>query len=103
MYVEKYDISFNNSAIVKNIDRITNQIFKLLPSREEGGDWQSPLENLIVEIVGMNELFSDQALLLHLLCKLEGLVTLTDKDDFLIFRKNIFESLTLLAEFKKCL
>ena len=49
--VLKYDIEFDNDAVKKNIDRITNQIFKLLPSREEGGDWQTPLQNLILEIL----------------------------------------------------
>ena len=38
----KYDVEIQDEAIIKNIDRITNQIFKLLPSREEGGDWETP-------------------------------------------------------------
>lgn len=99
----KYDIEIENDAVIKNIDRIINQIFKLLPSREEGGDWESPLQNLIIEITGMNELLIDQVILFSLLCKMEGLMSLKDEDDFTIFRKTIFECLGLMTQLKqKC-
>ena len=90
-------------SIKKNINRITNQIFKLLPNREEGGDWQTPLQNLIYEIIGMKELWIDQADLFSLLCKMEALLTLTKEEDFLAFRKLIFECLGLMNQIKKCL
>ena len=79
----KYDIVIDSSAIIKNIDRITNQIFKLLPNREENKDWKSPLNNLIVEIGGMSSLLEDHFNLFSLLCKLEGLKDLINKEDFL--------------------
>ena len=97
----KYDANIQDEAIIKNIDRITNQIFKLLPNREEGGDWKTPLQNLIVEIAGMDELFLDHTDLFPLLCKLEALLTLTEEDDFLMFRKTIFECLGLMNGLKK--
>ena len=99
----KYNIRIQDAAIANNIDRLTNQVFKLLPSREEGGDWQAPLQNLILEIVGMNRLLIDQTLLFSLLCKMESLLTLTEEDDFLLFRKIVFECLGLLNGLKKCL
>ena len=99
----KYDIEFDSDVVKKNLDRITNQIFKLLPSREEGGDWETPLQNLILEITGMKELWVDQQSLFPLLCKLEALLTLTEEDDFLAFRKLIFECLGLLNTIKQCL
>ena len=99
----KYDVEIQDEAIIKNIDRITNQIFKLLPSREEGGDWKTPLQNLIVEIVGMDKMFLDHTDLFPLLCKLEALLTLGQEDDFFMFRKTIFECLGLMNELKKCL
>lgn len=99
----KYDVNIQDEAIIKNIDRITNQIFKLLPNREEGGDWKTPLQNLIIEITGMSELLSDHTDLFPLLCKLEALLTLTNEDDFLMFRKTIFECLGLMNALKKCL
>lgn len=99
----KYDVEIQDEAIIKNIDRITNQIFKLLPNREEGGEWKAPLQNLIIEIVGMSELILDQTDLFLLLCKLEALLTLTEENDFPIFRKTIFECLGLMNGLKKCL
>ena len=97
----KYDAEIQDEAIIKNIDRITNQIFKLLPNREEGGDWETPLQNLIIEIVGMDRMFVDHTDLFPLLCKLEALLTLTNEDDFLMFRKTIFECLGLMNGLKK--
>ena len=38
--VIKYGADIDKEAILANINRITNLIFKLLPSREEGLDWQ---------------------------------------------------------------
>ncbi len=98
--VFKYDIRFDSNAIIKNIDRITNQIFKLLPNREEGNDWRSSLQNIILEIVGMKILWIDQPRLFSLLCRLEALSTLTEDEDFFAFRKLIFECLSLLNEVK---
>ena len=97
----KYDAEIDDNAIAKSIEKITNQIFKLLPLREEGGDWQSPLENLILEIVGMSKLLSDHTDLFPLLCKMEALLTLTKEDDFPAFRKLIFECLGLCNSLKK--
>ena len=99
----KYDLKFDKEAVISNIDRLTNQIFKLLPSREEGEDWVTPLQNLILEIVGMRALWIDQIKLFSLLCKLEALLSLTEEDEFLAFRKLIFECLRTLNEIKKCL
>jgi hypothetical protein len=100
--VLKYDIEISNEAINNTIDRLTNQIFKLLPLREEGGDWETPLRNLILEIGGMNRLLTDQTILFSLLCKMESLLTLTEEDDFFAFRKLIFECLGLMSKLKIC-
>lgn len=97
----KYSAQIHDDAIIKNINRITNQIFKLLPSREEGGEWEAPLSNLILEITGMARLLEDQTDLFSLLCKMEGLLTLTSEEDFFLFRKGIFECLSLLNSIKK--
>lgn len=99
--VFKYDVRFDNKAIIKNIDRITNQIFKLLPSREEGGDWENSLQNITLEVVGMKSLWKDQPRLFSLLCRLEALSTLVEDEDFFTFRKLVFECLSLLNNIKK--
>lgn len=101
--VFKYDLEFDKEAIATNINRLTNQIFKLLPNREEGGDWETPLQNIILEIIGMKELWIDQVNLFPLLCRLEALLVLKNENDFLAFRKIIFESLGLMNNIKKCL
>ena len=101
--VIKYNVDIQNEAILRNIERITNQIFKLLPSREEGNDWQTPLENLILEVTGMAELLKDHTDLFLLLCKMESLLTLTENKDFLNYRKVIFECLGLINNIKECL
>ena len=97
----KYDAEIDDNAIIKNIDKITNQIFKLLPLREEGGDWSSPLQNLILEVTGMSSLLSDHTDLFPLLCKMEALLVLTEENDFPSFRKLIFECLGLMNSLKK--
>ena len=56
----KYDLSIENKAIKINIGRLTNQIYKLLPIREEGGEWKKPLTTIMEEISGMDRLFIDQ-------------------------------------------
>jgi hypothetical protein len=35
----KYDLDIEIEAIKTNLGRLTNQIYKLLPLREEGSDW----------------------------------------------------------------
>lgn len=85
-----------------NFERLRNQIFKLLPNREEGVDWVRPLDTIVVEVCGMYKIFTQQQdLIFSLLCKLEGLYELTDYDSFGLFRRTIFECLNLLTELEK--
>lgn len=100
--VIKYNAEFENEAIGKNLERIINLTFKLLPNREEGNDWETPLQSLIIELAGMARLL-DQTSLFSLLCKMEGLQTLQSEDDFLKFRRTIFDCLNILQDIKKCL
>lgn len=98
----KYDTDIESKAILGNLNRLTNLIYKLLPSREEGLDWETPLSTILEELGGMDRLLiTKQQDLFSLLCKLEGLYNLTNQDDFQLFRRVIFESLGLLDEVKK--
>lgn len=102
MVENKYNINIPNDTVIKNLHRLLNQTYKLLPMREEGADWEKPLETIIEEIVGMNEiLFND--IFFSLLCKLEGLKILKNKEDFPLYRRTIFECLSMIGELKKCL
>lgn len=99
----KYNLQIKNSAIISVLNKLTNHIYKLLPLREEGADWMQVLDTVFVEIKGMNDIFlSSQPALFSLVCKLEGLYSIDDsrKDNFLIFRKTVFECLSLLEELK---
>lgn len=94
-----YNVYIENKAIEVNLKRITNQVYKLLPSREEGSDWEKPLSTIIEELAGMNRVLVGQhEILFPLLCKLEGLFILTQEDDFFLFRRTIFECLSLINE-----
>lgn len=97
----KYDAYISNEAISTVLKRIINQIYKLLPSREEGSDWEKSLTTIIQELVGMDVLLIDHhEIFFSLLCKLEGLFALVKPEDFFLFRKTIFECLNLASELK---
>lgn len=98
----KYGTDFDVEAIRANIKRLLNQIFKLLPSREEGSDWRLPLSSIIEELAGMDSLLMvQQDKFFSLLCRLEGLLSLTEEKDFAIYRKTIFECLNILEQINK--
>lgn len=91
---------FEVSTITLNsyIGQKKNQSFKLLPLKEEGGEWEKLLETLIVELSGLlvNTSYKN-AILLTILNKLQGLKT-NKEVDFSIYRKTIFEIISLLEE-----
>ncbi len=100
--IVKYGVEFSNNIIKNDITRIINQIYKLLPMRQEKADWQKPLQTVIEQLVGMKRLFLSQQEMsfLILLCKLEGMMELTQTTDFAIYRRTIFECLSLLGNIK---
>lgn len=94
----KYNGTISEEAVRSSLKRLTNQIYKLLPIREEKGDWESSLVTILIELAGMTEILIDyHNLLLPLLAKLEGLLVLTAEKDFSVYRKTIFESLSILS------
>ena len=90
----KYNFNIDNDLINTNINRLTNQIWKLIPMWENHEDWRNQLETVLVELTGLNELFNFNGQYLILLSKLEGLKVYAI--DFLIYRKTVFEAITLL-------
>lgn len=96
------NIEIKNEAIAYNLKRLTNQIYKLLPNREEGLDWRSPLSTIIEELAGMSKLVQfNKEDFFSLLCKLEGLYTLTEEEDFFLYRRTIFECLSIVEGLMK--
>ena len=76
----KYGGIISEDAVRANIKKLINQVYKLLPIREEGGDWGTPLAAILEELSGMTRILQNQhSLLLPLLSKLEGLFDLTDE------------------------
>ena len=93
----KYDIDIDNAAIKNTLKKLTNQLYKLLPSREEGLAWEKPLTTLIEEMAGMERLIQEyQEDLFLIYCKMEGLFILTKEEDFMLYRRTIFECLGLI-------
>lgn len=90
----KYDFDFPDEVVKKNIVRLTNQLWKLIPMREHDEDWLKQLNLVKLEIVGLNEIFLQHPLFLQLLAKLEGLA-LSDIN-FFEYRKTVFEAINLL-------
>jgi hypothetical protein len=81
-------------GVQKNVIRLTNQLWKLIPMRENKEDWNKQLDTVILEITGINEIFMINATLLQLLSKLEGLREV--ETSFELYRKTVFESISLL-------
>ena len=98
----KYNAEIQDTVIVDNLHRLINQVYKLLPNREEGINWEKPLTTIMEELAGMDRLLIDQQdILFPLLCKLEGLFTLAEEDDFQLYRRTIFECLSLMNSIVK--
>ena len=97
----KYNLEIDNQIILTNLKRIINQVYKLLPNKEEGIEWKIPLDTIIEELAGMSSLFMENLGpdFLMLLSKLEGLKNL--EEDFFNFRRTIFECLNLLNRVKE--
>ena len=93
MYSDKYNIEFTDETIRVNVQRLTNQLWKLIPMRAHEEDWQKQLETVLIEVVGLNELFTSP-IILQLLSKLEGLSI--RETEFDIYRKTVFECISLV-------
>ena len=99
VHLTKYIFDFPIEIIRKDVIRLTNQIWKLIPMREHEEDWQKQLDTVIIEIAGLNEIFIYEPQFLQILSKLEGLKIMGDLD-FQTYRKTVFEVINLLQEFK---
>lgn len=90
----KYNFNFNQEVIDKDFNRLTNQLWKLIPMKENEEDWETQLNTVIIELSGLNEIFSFNPQFLILLSKLEGLRVVDI--DFKFYRKTVFEAISLL-------
>lgn len=94
--LDKYDLKFPEETINRNITRLTNQLWKLIPMRENEENWEKQLDTVIIEVVGLNEIFIMCPTFLQLLSKLEGLRV--KEINFELYRKTVFECINLIQE-----
>ena len=92
----KYGIDIPKEIIEQDVNRLTNQLWKLIPMRENNENWEGQLKSVIVELTGINQIFDIDIKYLILLAKLEGLKN--TEIEFSIYRKTVFESISLLRE-----
>ena len=88
-----------DAILTADINRLTNQMWKLIPMRENKENWLAQLESLIVEVAGLNALANNtEEKFLILLSKLKGLEV--EDTTFQVYRKTVFECISLLREMR---
>ena len=90
-----HNYNFSDDLIKKDLRRLINQIWKLLPMRENNEDWRRQLQSVLNELYGLHNMFGGQLDFLILLSKLEGL---TQIDNFMSYRVIVFGAISLLTE-----
>lgn len=88
----EYDYNINDKSLILYLNTTKNNIFKLLPLREENKDWEKYLTSILsLELKGCDFLFNSINFL-PLITKLCSLYN----TDYSTFRKGIFEALNIL-------
>ena len=96
----KYNFTIDNIDVLeKNFVRLINQMWKLIPMKENEENWEKQLDTVILEIAGLKEIFLQEPLFLQLLAKLEGLRI--ENIEFSLYRKTVFECISLLRGLTK--
>lgn len=93
--IASYGGNFQEELVRVDLRRLINQIWKLLPMKENNEDWQKQLDTVLNELYGLHELFGDQLDFLVLISKLEGL---PQTDNFMSYRVIVFGAISLLTD-----
>lgn len=88
--------TFTNEDWKKYLFWLKNQIFKLLPLREEGAEWEGFVNSLIWELRGADYIETTVPLM-SLIFKLSAL---GEMSEFKMYRKTIFECINLVDKIK---
>lgn len=91
--ITKYGMNIKDGDLKSYLSILKNKVYKLLPLREEGLEWEKHLTTILIEISGLDELLQSQVELIELSAKLEGLYKL---EEFMLYRKTIFECLNII-------
>ena len=95
----KYGFEISENDIAYNSKRLINQLWKLIPMKENNEDWLAQLDTVIIELSGLNEILYRNEKFLILLSKLEGLKD--EQIEFKLYRKTVFETMSLLKEISR--
>lgn len=98
--MDKYGINFSDEIRNQDFIRLVNQLWKLIPMRENDEDWLTHWQVILEEISGLSKIYKNNPNSLILLSKLEGLDSQTC-EDFMIYRKTIFKCIDLLTKVLK--
>ena len=94
----KYGFNIPQDVVAIDIKRLVNQMWKLIPMKENGEDWEQHLTVVIEEISGLHEVLNIDLDFVVLLSKLEGLRAGVCDEDFMLYRKTVFRCIDLLAK-----
>ena len=86
-----------------SLKRIVGQIFRLLPTFEEGQDWIKPIDTLIIELTGMALSLNSETKIYQLIYKLQGIKELGTDIEFMLFRRMVFEACGIANEIQESL
>lgn len=92
MIILKYGKEVSAEDWKKYVKKVKNDVFKLLPLREENLDWDKHLSTILIELSGVQSL-TEEVKVITILSKLEALRQLKE---FMLYRKTIFEILSTL-------
>ena len=95
--MDKYNINFPLETREQDLKRLINQLWKLIPMRENNENWVEHLNTVLEEVSGLVEIYKTNPNGLILLSKLEGLTSKVC-NDFMIYRKTVFRCIDLLAQ-----
>lgn len=94
------NLEFSNELIAIDTKRLINQLWKLIPMRENDEHWQEHLKTVTEEISGLGIVLNKELDFLVLLSKLYGL-TSEVCEDFMLYRKTVFRCIDLLIKVTK--
>lgn len=90
-----YDNEFSDALVAKDLRRLVNQIWKLLPMKENEEDWQKQLDSVLIELRGLHMMFGGELDFLILISQLEGL---HNADTFMLYRTMVFNAISTMTE-----
>lgn len=92
-------IPISDKLFAYKIKGLINQVWKLIPMRENNEDWKQQIDTIFLEISGLQEGFKEYLSFLEILSKIEGLYVL--ETNFFKFRAEVFSIIKLLEGAKE--